>query len=201
MTTKYAIIATCSSDRFDYKLAADAAGQPRLAMLAYATVDGGVESYGDPILVRPDGWHMSPDAAAATGLTTAHLKDEGKPVRDALNAYMGLIEGGHVIVAYAAPHHMKLMRGEMRRIGIPDNYTSIPCVDLMRAMTDVCRLPNPSGRKGFKFPKFAEALSYFDHPFPEVHDAHDDVALSLYLFRQLMAMDRLPAPRFPGNND
>lgn len=202
MTTKYAIIATCSTDRFDYKLASDAVGQPRLAMLAYATVDDeDRETYGDPILVQPDGWHMSPDAGAATGLTTAHLKDEGKPVRDALDAYAGLINTGHVIVAYGAPHHIKLLRGEMRRAGMEDYYTAIAYIDLMRAMTDMCKLPNPSGRKGFKFPKFSEALAYFGEPCIEVRGATYDRDMSMFLFRKLAEMGKLPAPKFLGNND
>jgi len=201
MTTKYAIISTCSCDRMNYKLAADAAGQPRLAMLAYATVDGDVESYGDPIMVQPNGWRMSPDAAAATGLTTERLALEGKPVREALDAYAHLVDTGHVIVAYGAPHHMKLMRGEMRRAGFSDNYERTQYIDLMGAMTDVCRLPSPSGRKGFKFPKFAEALAHFGRPCPDVRDASFDVHESVFMFRELALMGRLPAPRYPGNGD
>jgi len=201
MATKYAIISTCSSDRFDYKLAADAAGQPRLAMLAYAMVDDGKESFSDPYVVLPDGWRMSPDAAAATGLTDDLLRGPGEPVLGALIAYVELVKDGHVIVAYGAPHHMKLMRGEMRRAGMADHYAETPYIDLMRAMTDVCRLPNPSGRKGFKFPKFAEALAHFGEPCPEVRDAAFDLRASLLLFRKLSAMVKLPAPRFPGAGD
>ena len=199
---KYAIISTVSSDRFDYKMAADSAGQPRLAQLAIIFVgDDQVPQDAITYTVKSDGWAMSNEATIASGLTDEQLDGpNGIAVWNVCNAYVGLLESRHVIVAYGAPHHLKLMRGECRRAGFPDSYAATQSIDLCRAMVDVCRLPMPSGRKGFKLPRFEEACAALGAECPPVRDAAVSARLSLGMFRALSDRGLLPAPRLPGND-
>lgn len=197
---KYAILSTVSSDRMNYGVAADAAGQPHLAELAFLLVDESGESEMAHHLVKPDGWQMSDEATAVSGITNEMLDKNGDAVRSALLSYVTLVaDDDCVVVAYGAPHHLKLMRGECRRAGIDDRYATIQSIDLMRALVDVCRIPNV-GRKGFKLPKMTEALAHFGIPFPEVRDAVANARLSLELFRRLVDLGRLPAPSLPAND-
>lgn len=197
---KYAIISTVSSDRFDYKLAADSAGQPRLAQLAIIYVDErGTEAGGTAQYVAPDGWRMSPEAAAETGVTDALLAEKGIPASTAAHLYLATLQEGYAVVAYGSMHHMKLMRGECRRANVGDRYETTLSIDIMRPLVDVCRIPNV-GRKGYKFPKMVEALAHFRVDFPAVRDAVVNARLSLGLFRALVDLGRLPAPAVPGND-
>lgn len=197
---KYAIISTVSSGRFDYKMAADSAGQPRLAQLAIIFVgDDQVPQEAITYTVKSDGWAMSNEATIASGLTDASLAS-GIPVAGVCGAYVSLLNNGYVVVAYGAPHHLKLMRGECRRLGVDDHYATTQSIDLCRAMVDVCRLPMPSGRKGFKLPKFEEACAHLGVECPPVRDAVVSARLSLGMFRALQDRGLLPAPRIPGND-
>lgn len=196
---RYAILSTVSSDRFDYKLAADSAGQPRLAQMAVIFVaDDGMPESPVTYTVKPDGWSMSAEASAASGLTDADLAN-GIPVAGVCGAYVSMLNNGYVVVAYGAPHHLKLMRGECRRLGVDDHYATTQSIDIMRAMVDVCRIPNV-GRKGLKLPKFEEALAHFGVVPPEVRDATANARLTLGLFRALVDLGRLPTPSLPSKD-
>jgi DNA polymerase III epsilon subunit-like protein len=196
---RYAILSTVSSDRMDYKLAADSAGQPRLAQMAVIFVaDDGKPASPVTYTVKPDGWCMTNEATIASGVTDAMLEG-GIPVAGVCGAYVSMLNNGYVVVAYGAPHHLKLMRGECRRLGIDDNYATTQSIDVCRALFDVCRIPNV-GRKGYKLPKFEEACAHFKVECPPVRDAATNARLTLGLFRALVDLARLPPPSLPSKD-
>lgn len=191
---KYAIIDTETSGLFDFAQPADAAGQPRLAALAIIVIEPPSETAIEhTFLIRPDGWAMSPEVTAINGLTTEYLAAHGIPVADAISVYASLIDGGCIVAAFNAQFDTKIMRGEMRRAGIPDRFESTPNICLMRGLTQHCRVPKKTGN-GYKFPKLSEACAYFKLEQPAAHSAMGDARSAFALFREMHKLGILPFP-------
>ena len=190
---KTAVIDTETSGIFDFKQPADAPGQPRLANLAIILIDESFEPVGEiDNLIKPGGWTLTPEAAAVNGLTEARLMAEGIDILGVLKNYSGLIAEGYVIASYNAQFDTKIMRGELRRAGLPDLFEKTPNVCLMRASTDICKLP---GKRGFKFPKLSEACAFFKlEPEPMPHTALNGARKAAEILRALHALKALPEP-------
>lgn len=191
----YLVIDTETTGLHDYKLPADAPGQPRLAHLAMIRLaeDGREEDRTD-LYVRPDGWTMPQGpgtAGAVNGLTDEFLSANGGDVRDALGAYTDEVVAGRIVVAFNAQYDLKVMRGEFRRAGLPDLFERTLNICVMRPMTKLCRIPYPN-RGGFKFPNLTEALAYFGHAREGDHLAMSDAEGAAIIFRELMMRDLLP---------
>jgi DNA polymerase-3 subunit epsilon len=203
MKMRYAITEVATNGLIDWKLAADAATQPRLAQLAMIYIDSEMAAgdYTTEITVRSDGWAMEAGASAANGLTDDCLAMDGKPVQNAVQAYRGAIDTNYVIVSFSTAYVLKIMRGECRRAGIEDRYEHTPSIDLMRALTDVCQMPYAGGKKGFKQPKMTEACAHFGMVCPAVRDAVANARISMELFSRLVGLGRLPAPKLPSAKD
>lgn len=194
MPTNYAVIDTETSGLFDFSKPADADGQPRLANLAIIMLneDLTVQAEHD-FLVKPDGWDMGAEAGAVNGLTTDMLNDLGRPVAEVLSAYSALIEAGYIIATFNAQFDTKVMRGEMRRAGVPDLFERTPNICVMRALTPVCKVPKKSGA-GFKFPKLSEACAFFKIEEPKAHSALGDARSAAALLRELRKLNAIPEP-------
>ncbi len=189
---KYLVIDTETNGVFDFKLPADAEGQARLAHLAmiYLDEDGNEERRGD-IYVVPNGWTMSAEASAVNGLTDEFLVEHGSDVRNALQVYQNAVEDGRAIVAFHAQFDCKVMRGEFRRLGLPDLFEQTNNICVMRPMVKLCGLKQ-AGTNRPKFPKLGEALAYFGLGQTWAHQAVSDAENAAILFRQLKARDLLP---------
>lgn len=189
---KLAVIDTETSGLFDFSKPADAPGQPRLANLAIILLDENFEPIAEiDRLIKPDGWVLSAEAAAVNGLTMERLEAEGVPVLDALKEYSEFIEQGYIIVTYNAQFDTKVMRGEMRRAGLPDLFEKTPNICLMRASTNVCKIPKKTG-KGFKFPKLGEACSFFKIDNSAAHTALGDAHAAVKIVQKLHGLAMLP---------
>ena len=201
---KFIIIDCETSGLFDFKQPAHAPGQPRLASLAIIQAedheDGAtLESrslyvtHEHNFFIRPDGWEMSPEVAAIHGLTTEFLLANGEPLMDALDHYTNLIKEGRVVCAYNSQFDTKVMRGELRRAGLPDLFESTPNICLMRACTNVCRVPKKSGG-GFKYPKLSEACAFFKITEEAAHSALGDARSAFAVMQHLHKANLLPTP-------
>lgn len=190
---KYAIIDTETTGLFDFAKPADAEGQPRLAHLAMIFMDDMEEVGAVEVFVKPDGWQMSSETTAINGLTNEFLAEHGKPIADVLAGYAKTIDDGYVIVAFNSQYDTKIMRGELRRAGIPDRFESTPNICVMRALTDVCRVPKAKGN-GYKFPKLSEACKHFGFEQDSAHRAMGDARDAQRLFLKLLEIGKLPEP-------
>lgn len=193
---RYAVIDTETSGLFDFSKPADAEGQPRLASLAVILLDdtlSEIES-GREYLIRPEGWTLPAEATKINGLTIKRLEAEGRPIGEILDLYRELIvEGGYVIVAFNAQYDAKIMRGELRRAGLPDLFEQTRNICVMRAATDIVKAPKASG-KGYKFPKLGEACAHFGIAQTEQHTAIADARAAAEIFRKLRALNACPDP-------
>jgi len=192
--TKYAVIDTESSGLFDFAKPADAEGQPRLASLGIIMLreDLSVMAEHD-FLVKPEGWQMTPEATAVNGLTTEHLLANGEPIGAILQRYSTLVKEGFVIVTFNAQFDTKVMRGELRRAGMPDLFEQTPNVCLMRACTNVVRVPKKTG-SGYKWPKLSEACAFFKIEQPAAHSAIGDTRSAHAILLELHKAGLLPEP-------
>jgi len=186
----YACCDVESSGLFDYSKPADADGQPRMASLAILTLADDL-SIADEFhtLIKPDGWEMDPvkhaGAIAAHGLTQEKLLAEGIPVAEALAKYTAMLDAGRVIVGYNVSYDLKVLRGELRRAGLPDRFETTASVDCMRPLTDICKIPKASGR-GYKLPKLVEAYaSIFKKDFEGAHGALADARACAEIFKEM----------------
>lgn len=156
---KYAVIDTEGNGLFDFKKPADDPSQPRLASLGVVLLDDKLETIGEmELLVKPDGWKMTPDSTRVNGLTDEHLAANGQPIGAVLDVYAALIEQGYAIAAYGAQHDCKTMRGEFRRLGRDDLFEKTVNVCLMRALQPL-KIPKASGKGGW--PKLEDACRFF----------------------------------------
>lgn len=192
----YLVIDTESSDVFDFKLPADAEGQPRLAELVMIQTD--LEFNQIALFcyyIKPDGWSMAPGASAINGLTNEFLTEHGRPVSEALETYVEFIDSGYAVVAHHAQFDCKIMRGELRRAKYDDRFHITHNVCTMRAMTGICQTPQKNGR-GYKWPKLDEAYRYVSRAEPPEggHKAERDAFCCLDIARYLRNFQQLPAP-------
>ena len=190
---KILIIDTESTGLFDYKKRADEEGQPRIAQLAAVLLevnDDWTERNliaDKSCLIRPDGWEMPADLAEKLGhgLTQERLLADGVPIADALNTYLELFDQAELIAGFNVEYDLKLVRGELRRLGLPDRYAERPVFCAMRASTQICAIPKKKGG-GFKLPKLGEAVEILlGTPITGAHNADDDVRSTLLVIREL----------------
>lgn len=186
---RYCIMDTETSGLFDFKLPADAPGQPRLASIGLILLD----SADDPAprrerrYIRPDGWSMPAEASAINGLTDDFLMTHGQPVIDVLDYYSSLIRDGYVVCAFNAQYDTKIMRGEMRRAGIPDMFEQTPNICLMRGAA----LALGAGR----FIKLSVACERFGIALENPHEVSSDTEGAYGIFCRLRDLGELPEPK------
>jgi len=188
---------------------ADAPGQPRLASFtALCTTDDLEvdEENSINVMIRPpliDGvpeWLMSEGATKVNGITDIMLQEEGIPVRDVLAIYSEYIANGWIVVAHNAQFDTKILRGELRRAGMPDLFDATLNICTMRACIEICKIPPTgkqmaTGRRGFKQPKLMEAYQHFyGEEFPDAHTSMADARACLAIFRKLVETGMAPEP-------
>jgi DNA polymerase-3 subunit epsilon len=186
----------------DFKLPADAPGQPRLCAIAarLLTYDPGSDGYvsGDGMfaLIKPDGWdpeviEKAGPAFSVNGLSVDLLERDGIPVAEALAMYDGLVDQCEGIAAYGVAFDQKMVRAEQRRAGRPDRYGERPTFDVQHACTKLCNLPptekmQAAGRHYAKTPTLAEAYGVLiGEPLDGAHQVDKDLEATIRLFQLL----------------
>lgn len=185
----YAAFDTETSGLFDYSKPADAEGQPRLASFAMILLDVDLhESDIIDVLVKPIGWVMAPEATAVHGLTNERLLRDGVDLSGVLERYASVISNGYILAGYSVAYDCKIMRGEMRRLGMPDLYETTPIFDAMQE----CRsfVTKQGGGRGA--PKLSDCCSYLGIEQPAAHSALGDAWSVVHIMRKLRGMGRLP---------
>ncbi|MCA1973665.1 MAG: 3'-5' exonuclease [Caenispirillum sp.] len=179
----------------DFGKPADDPAQPRIAAICMmlATPEGRTIDVHYQ-MVRPDGWTMPAEVTAINGLTTEMLETFGASIGFALNWFAEAMTWRPVLVAHNASFDLKMLRGELRRAGLPDRYEDTDSFCTMKAATPLCRLPPTdrmmaSGRKGWKSPNLAEALSHFfaGERLPDAHDCLYDTMACRRVFLAIRA--------------
>jgi DNA polymerase-3 subunit epsilon len=193
---KYAVLDVETTGLFDFSKPADADGQPRLCALTILPCSDTFEPNDEPeysVLVKPDGWEVSPDITAINGLTTERCEAEGVPLADVLAEYSRIVADGYVIVAYNAQFDTKVMRGELRRAGLPDLFETTPNICAMRSCQPLS-IEKAGAKKG-GMPKLSDAYRHFFHSEPPAqHTSRADALSCMAIARELLKIGALKAP-------
>lgn len=193
-----AVIDTETNALPDLKRSADAEGQPRLAQLSMILLDTFGQVHGEQnFYIKPDGWSMSPETTAINGLTDEFLHDHGVPVVEALGAYSTAIMEGRFIIAFNAQFDCKIMRGELRRAGIPDLFEDTRNVCVMRKSGGIITALRPIKDKvtkeviGWKetnnWPSMERCREVLGLSSDGAHRGMKDAADALAVYRYLLA--------------
>lgn len=189
----YIAIDTESSGLFDFRQAADAEGQPRLAEFAAVLLDDDMNLESEiHHYVRPDGWEMQSGATEVNGLTTDFLNEYGKPVAEVLNDYQNAILAGRVVLAHNAQHDCKIMRAELRRAGLDDLFMVTKNSCTMRAFPHGM-VEKANGKSGW--PQLADACRHVGYRQTDAHSATDDARAVAAIARWLRDRNMLQEPK------
>jgi len=182
--TRHIVFDTETSGLFDFKRPAEAEGQPRLASAAFLFLDSSFNIEREyHCFVKPDGWHMPEAASRVNGITQEMLRTNGVPLTNVLNAWNALLDQGCIFVAHNVDFDLKVMRGELRRRGLPDRFDETYSFCTMKASTPICKIPGPRGNK---WPKLQEAYSFFfNEQFDNAHEALADARACAAVFKRL----------------
>lgn len=194
---KYCIFDTETTGLFLFKdpdtgapIPADDPRQPRLAHLNMILLNDDLEEEAElDLFVKPDGWEMPEEAGAVNGLTTAALNEVGSPIATVLDAYVDIVQGGYILVAFNAQFDCKMMRGELRRAGRPDLFEETPNICVMRAAMAL-GVKKAGGGRGF--PKLTDCAAHLGLVIDDAHSAKGDTRATLALFHHLHAVGALP---------
>lgn len=188
---------------------ADAPGQPRMCSFTGIPLNDKLEPIDADILsalIKPavvDGkaeWEVSEGASAVNNITTEMCIRAGIPVEDVLRVWTQYITDGWVPIAWNAQFDTKIIRGELRRAGMPDLFEQTLNICAMKASTEICKIP-PTGkmmasnRYAFKQPKLQEAYQhFFGEPFADAHSSLADSHATVRIVQELAKLGKLPEP-------
>lgn len=194
--TSFLVIDSETNKLPNYKLPADHPTQARLANLAmlFVTPDLVLEREVN-LFVKPDGWDIEPEAAEVNGLTVEALERDGLPIAEVLAQYTAAIKEGRAVVAHNAQHDCKVLRGELRRAGLPDLFEQTPNVCTMRKSMGIVK--KQDGKKGW--PKLSDCVAHFgidaEAPHKALADAHACLRVMRCL-RELGTVDLTPTVHY-----
>lgn len=161
---------------------------PRMVQLAWLLTDESgelIEQNG--CLIYPEGFDIPESASRIHGITTAHARQFGIPVSQALERFRDSIRRARLLVAHNYEFDRPVVGAEYHRAGWGENPLhghSYVCT--MKASTAYCRLPGPYG---FKWPSLQELHTHlFGRPYAGAHDAVADVQACRHCFFELKRM-------------
>lgn len=182
----YVVLDTETTGLFDFKAPADAEHQPRLATFAAILTDAdGNEIDRVSLYVKPNGWSINgTQAAEVNGLTDEVLRERGVSIHDVLSLWNSLIDAGATMVAFNADFDLKVMRGELRRAGLPDRFDATKRFCVMKALKPYAH--HGLVIKGAGFVKLEAACAFFGITNEAAHTAMADAEAAFHLLRRLM---------------
>jgi DNA polymerase-3 subunit epsilon len=113
-------------------------------------------------------------ASDVHGITHEIMKRFGIAQRSALSTFTQMARQADMIVAHNIEFDLKMLDFCYRRENVTNPLPDMPQFCTMNATTDLCKLPSPNGRPGYKWPKLTEAYKHFFGE--EMEDAHDALA-------------------------
>jgi DNA polymerase III subunit epsilon len=165
----------------DFKARSADPKQPHIVSMALCHyADDGTEIEATSVIVRPDGWVISPEMTAIHGISHERAMDVGIPENDVIDLYVTHQGRSRVKVAHNAQFDIRIARIAMTRAGYERDF--IESVEA-RASFCTCNTAKPivnlpptekmvaAGFNGPKSPNLAECIQYFFGE--ELEGAHD----------------------------
>ena len=164
----------------DWRAPSNAEHQPHLVQLAMIQADAPGPGRECQMIIRPDGWVISPEVAKIHGITHERAMDEGIAEADAVDFYVNAVAAVAMRVAHNAAFDDRIMRIAMLRHGHTRDAIEVmearPCYCTCKVATKVLNLPPTEKmvKAGFNRAKQANLTECIHHFFGEKLDgAHD----------------------------
>lgn len=160
--------------------------KPRMCQLTVIFTDNALKTRGIvSSYVYPVDWHVPKSATAFHGITQEACEDYGLKAKSLLKAFAFYAGKSDLVVAHNAGFDKRTIEGEMEQEGILPPETEWFCT--MKESTDIVKLPHANGRKGYKWPKLAEAFKYFTgNELENAHDALHDTRACREVYRGIL---------------
>lgn len=148
---------------------------PRIVQIAWAVYDSSGRPWESAnYIIRPDGFVISDEVAKIHRITQERALSEGRPLREALDAFLKDVASVKHLVAHNIDFDEKIIGAELAREKMANPFAGFKKIDTMKQSVDFCRISN--GRGGYKWPNLMELYKcLFNDVFPEAHDAVFDV--------------------------
>lgn len=164
--------------------------QPHLVQLGAKLFDRQWKKRGHlTVLIKPDGWEITPEAEGVHGISTHICHRYGIPIAEALVAFRGLVMASNRIIGHHVQFDRKVIQAACHRAGGEGLWWSrlghkMFCT--MESSTDVCQLPSDFG--GYKWPTLEEAVAILlpGETWPVTHDAETDIDATAAVYRELI---------------
>lgn len=193
-----------TSGKADFNLPASHPSQPHLLQIGLLLTDhAGREIAMATMIAKPSGWVITPEAEAKHGISLEMANQFGVTPALALSLYNHFSGVAKHRVAFNNQFDDIILEALAFRLCKPCQHCAA-FTDLMKEMTDICRIPNPNPRyRNFKWPKLEEAYRHvFKKDFEGAHSAMGDVRATKDLFFWWLAQQQPPkvecAPGCPG---
>lgn len=169
---------------------------PRLVQLGWLLTDenGTVIRQGN-MIVKPDGFEIPAGAASVHGITTEIALQQGQPLADVINAFIGDLSQADAIVGHNIPFDKKVVGAELHRLdlaNVEEKMRVMQTVDTMTSSTNYCGIKNKYGR--LKWPKLIELYRFlFGKDFEDAHDAMADITATKECYFELVNRGVIPS--------
>jgi len=171
-------------------------GQPHIVSLAAKLVDSETRKAVQTIdlICFGIGMEVSPEAAEMHGITTEYAERVGIPEQAALVLFMTLHDCADLRVGHNEPFDSRIIRIALKRY-LNDKEADIWKEDhetacTMRMATDICQLPDPKGKKKWKWPNLGEAYKTLTNKTLEnAHTAMADVDACIAVYFGIKDME------------
>ena len=174
------------------KLPLDDPAQPHIVQIAAILDDeNGHTRASLNMIINADCGPVPERAYNVHKISEAIYREFGVSYLVALAPFNSLVQCTDIIVAHNTAFDLKLLKIAYTRMGKLEIFTSKiqskPQFCTMLATTDIVKIPNPSGRGGYKWPKLDEAYRVLvdSSGFSGAHDALEDVKACREVFYSL----------------
>lgn len=195
----------------DYNLPAQHHTQPRMASIGLIlcrddtlSVLGTYFSYVFNGVPGEDGhWSMPQgdgSAGAANGITDALLQEVGMPIANVMGVVEDFLSLGVTLVTHNVEFDHKVIRGELRRLGMDDYYKQTPKFCTQSSNMAELALPNPkpSSRYKYKTPSLLETYKHYFGEEPKgQHNAFADTLHVKRIYAEMKKRNMDLTPRMP----
>ena len=142
-----------------------------------------------PLLIKPEGWSIEPEAERVHGIPTARALRFGVRLGTALLALHDMANAARTIFAHNMQFDRLIVTAALHRAGATGNWWARRAGDMrctMEEATDYCQLPGQYGR--FRWPSLEEARAILCPtlpPFKSTHDALSDIEAAADVLREI----------------
>lgn len=180
----------------DFNRQAEDPSQPHIVQLGAILFDSNRRVVSElNLLVRPDGWTISPETTAIHGITQEAAMKYGIKLERVIKLFIDLADRAELLVAHNYSFDEKMVRRELHHLTLPSLAEAMrarPNYCTMKSSTDILKIP---GLCGYKWPKLQEAHVHFlGREFDGAHDAMADVRACAAVYFAMNPLPAAPAP-------